>query len=252
MSRPEILICRDPSDLAARAAREIAATARAAIAARGRFTLVLSGGSTPEKTYQLLGRGTAETDLDWSQTSVFFGDERFVPPSDPGSNYGMARRTLIERLQLSEQQVFPMPTQVADPAAGAQAYEATLAEFFGVAPGSEPPQLDLVLLGLGDDGHTASLFPGRSAVHVRDRWVTASPPGRLPPPVDRITLTFPILNRARRLLFLVAGQNKAEVVREILEESPAIDTYPAVGIQPVPGTVTWLLDPAAASRLTPR
>jgi 6-phosphogluconolactonase len=252
VSQPDVTICRDAVDLAEQAACLVADAARGAVAVRGRFTLVLSGGSTPEKTYRLLGTGAPQTDLDWTRTYLFFGDERFVPPDDPGSNYGMARRSLIERLNLPAEHVFAMPTDGPNPADGAARYTASIAEFFCAAPDGEPPMFDLVLLGLGDDGHTASLFPGRPALHVTNRWVTDSPPGRLPPPVDRITMTFPILNRARRLMFLVAGENKAEVVRELFEESPEIETYPAAGIRPKSGSVQWLLDPAAASKLGTR
>jgi 6-phosphogluconolactonase len=251
IQQPELTICHDASDLAAHAARMIATAAQAAIAERGRFTLVLSGGSTPEKSYGLLGNGARETEIAWRSTFLFFGDERFVPTDDPSSNLGMARRSLIARVPIPPANVFPMPTDRLTADDGARAYGATIAQFFGVLQGSEPPPaFDLVLLGVGDDGHTASLFPGQPAIAVKDRWVTASPPGRLPPPVDRITLTFPILNRARQVLFLVAGEKKAEVVREVLEDHPPVEKYPAAGIRLVNGKVTWLLDEPAARRLT--
>lgn len=253
MHRPEFTICRDPADLAQRAAEFIATTARKAITQRGRFTLVLSGGSTPEKTYGLLGRGDSATDLDWQSTFLFFGDERFVPPADPVSNFGMARRSLIERVAIPLANVVPMPTDGPDAADGARRYSETIGQFFNVPANSLPaPAFDLVLLGLGDDGHTASLFPGKQSLSVTDHWVTSSSPGCLPPPVDRITLTFPILNRARQVLFLVAGEKKAEIVREILEDEPAPEKYPAAGIRPAEGNVTWLLDAAATNLLKPR
>lgn len=248
----ELTVCGDSAELARRAAERITAAARQAIAARGRFSLVLSGGSTPEKTYELLGRGGIGTAIDWSKTFLFFGDERFVPADDPTSNYGMARRSLSDRVAISAENVFPMPTDGPDAADGARRYGETIGRFFGTEVNSPPPSFDLVLLGLGDDGHTASLFPGTPALSVNDRWVTSSPPGRLPPPVDRITLTFPILNRGRQVLFLVAGEKKAEVVREILEGQPSVETYPAAGIRPAEGGVTWLLDAAAARLLTRR
>jgi 6-phosphogluconolactonase len=253
MERTEVMVCRDATELAERAANWIAIAARAAIAERGRFTLVLSGGSTPEKTYHLLGDKTRGTEIDWSSTFLFFGDERFVPPDDQRSNLGMARRSLIERIGIPETQVFPMTTDGAAAADGARQYAATLARFFGMQEDSwPPPRFDLVLLGLGDDGHTASLFPGQPAIAVDDHWVTGSPPGRLPPPVDRITLTFPILNRSRQTLFLVAGEKKAEIVREILEDNPPVEKYPARGIQPAAGNVVWMLDEPAARLLKPR
>ncbi len=253
MLRPELTICRDPEELALRAAQRIAAAARDSIAQRGRFTLVLSGGSTPEKTYGLLGNGDVGTDVDWRSTFLFFGDERFVSANDPVSNFGMARRSLIDRVAAPMSNVFPMPTDGPNAADEARRYSDTIGRYFNLAGDSlPPPSFDLLLLGLGDDGHTASLFPGKPSLSVTDRWVTASPPGRLPPPVDRITLTFPILNRARQVLFLVGGDKKAEIVREILEDEPAVEKYPAAGIRPADGKVTWLLDAAAARLLTPR
>jgi 6-phosphogluconolactonase len=253
LHQPDLTICRDAAELATRAAKLIATVAGNAIAHRGQFTLVLSGGSTPEKTYGLLGRRELGTEIDWRSAFLFFGDERFVPPDNPASNFGMARRSLIERAPLPTPNVFPMPTDGPDAADGARRYAATIGRFFDVPTDSlPPPSFDLVLLGLGDDGHTASLFPGQPALSVADRWVTASPPGRLPPPVDRITLTFPILNRARQVLFLVAGDKKVEIVREILEDQPAVEKYPAAGIRPADGIVTWLLDEAAAKLLAPR
>jgi 6-phosphogluconolactonase len=228
----------------------IAGAASESIVQRGRFTLVLSGGSTPEKTYRLLDDVALGTSIDWNRTFLFFGDERFVPRDDANSNFGMARRSLIARAAIPAANVIPMPTDGPDPDEGARAYGAKLAQFFNVPQDSmPPPAFDLVLLGLGDDGHTASLFPGRPALAVEDRWVTATPPGQLPPPVDRITLTFPILNRARQAAFLVAGEKKAEVVREILEDHPPVEKYPAAGIRSAEGKVIWLLDEPAARLL---
>jgi 6-phosphogluconolactonase len=253
MVRPELRICRDAEELAGRAAEIIAAAARDSIADRGRFTLVLSGGSTPQKTYSLLGTEDMGKAIDWRSTFLFLGDERFVSVDDPASNFGMARRSLIDHVAVPTSNVFPMPTDGPDAADGARRYGETIGRFFHVATDSLPPPcFDLVQLGLGDDGHTASLFPGNPSLSVTDRWVTASPPGRLPPPLDRITMTFPILNRARQVLFLVTGEKKAEIVREILEGQPAVEKYPAAGIRLTAGKVTWLLDEAAARLLTSR
>jgi 6-phosphogluconolactonase len=244
-------ICRDADALAATAAELVIGAARAAVQARGRFTLVLSGGSTPEKTYSVLARAERLATIDWSKVFVFFGDERYVPPGDPASNSGMAKRSLLARVPIAPSQVFRIPTEKSSPADSAIAYSRELGRFFEQAPDSASvPRFDLVLLGLGDDGHTASLFPGMPAVQVDDRWVTWSPPGVLPPPVDRVTMTLPLLNAAREIVFLVAGEKKANVLREILEENPAREKYPAAGIAPTGGSLTWLLDAAAASRLT--
>jgi 6-phosphogluconolactonase len=248
----QVVICPDADRLAAEAAARVGAAAADAVRERGRFTLVLSGGSTPEKTYALLAAPGQAAPLDWSKAYLFLGDERVVPPDDPRSNYGMARRTLLDCLALPPGHVFPVPTDLPSPAACADAYAGALASFFALPPAGEPPRFDLVLLGLGDDGHTASLFPGARALDERQRWVTWSPPGTLPPPVDRVTLTYPALNAARQVLFLVAGARKAEPVRDVLEGGAAPQKRPAAGVRPKDGTVTWLLDEAAAGLLTRR
>ena len=163
----------------------------------------------------------------------------------------MARRALLSNVPIPATQVLAIPTTEISTEAAADAYSRELGRVFDQASDSLPmPRFDLVLLGLGDDGHTASLFPGMPAVQVDDRWVTWSPPGVLPPPVDRVTMTLPLLNAAREIVFLVAGEKKANVLREILEENPAREKYPAAGIAPTGGSLTWLLDAAAASRLT--
>jgi 6-phosphogluconolactonase len=210
---------------------------------------VLSGGSTPEKTYRLLPDGPPQ--LDWSRTYLFMGDERFVPADDPRSNVAMVRRSLLNHVSVPADHVFPVPSsqQAPTPAEAARAYAEALARFFALPVNGQPPQFDLVMLGLGDDGHTASLFPGAPALNVRDAWVTWSPPGTLPPPVDRVTLTFPILNAARHILFLVAGEKKAEPLRDVLEGHPSPSDRPAAGVQPTDGRVTWMVDEAAASLL---
>ena len=246
-------ISPDADALAAAAAELVIRAARDAVEKRGRFTLVLAGGSTPEQAYSLLAAPARLAAIDWSKVFFFFGDERFVPPGDPASNYGMAQRSLLSRVPVAASQVFRIPAEMPSPAESAAVYSRELGRFFEQAPDSRPaPRFDLVLLGLGDDGHTASLFPGKPAVHVADRWMTWSPPGVLPPPVDRVTMTLPLLNAARHVVFLVAGTKKANVVREILEENPGREIYPAAGIMPAGGSLTWLLDEAAASCLTRR
>ncbi len=248
----EIRIWPTADELAAQAAHFIIGAAREAIAARGRFTLVLTGGTTPEKTYTLLAQPHMAAQVDWAKCFLFWGDERFVPSDDERSNYGMARRTLLEsvRASLPPENVFPMPVQAHSPAQGADGYAGALAQFFELPPGAAPPSFDLVLLGLGDDGHVASLFPGHPTLDITDRWVVSSPPGTLPPPVDRITLTFPTLNAARQVLFMVAGGKKAGAVRDILEANPAVPQRPGAGVQPTRGSLTWFLDREAASLLT--
>lgn len=240
----------DPDVLAASAADLVIRAARESIAARGRFTLVLAGGSTPEKMYALLARPERAADIDWSRVYLFFGDERFVPADDPASNFGMVRRSLLAHVPISAEHVFPIATTAASAAEAAALYADKIAQFFARgANTAPPPRFDLIILGLGDDGHTASLFPGKPALDEEKSWVTWSPPGVLPPSVDRITLTFPVLNAARQTLFLVAGDKKAGILKEVLEDHPPRDKYPAAGVNLVDGVVTWLVDAAAAARL---
>ncbi len=248
-----ITVCSDSETLAAQSRDLIIRAARQSIEARGRFTLVLSGGSTPEKTYSLLAKPESAAAVDWSRVFLFFGDERMVPADDPRSNYGMVRRSLLARVPVPASQVFPIATDCASAAEAAALYSADLARFFERIPNSSPPPcFDLVLLGLGDDGHTASLFPGKPAIRVEDAWVTSSPPGVLPPPVDRVTLTFPVINAARQIAFLVAGEKKAGVLKEVLEGQPPRDECPAAWVRPAAGDLVWLVDEAAAASLTRR
>jgi 6-phosphogluconolactonase len=246
---PAVTIFKDSDHLAMHAADLITQAAQGAIRVRGRAMLALAGGSTPEKTYSLLAQPGRSSRIDWAHTYLFFGDERFVRPDDPSSNFAMVRRTLLAPVPVPAGHAFPVPTQLGTAAAAGE-YAATLTRAFGIGDSRDPPRFDLILLGLGEDGHTASLFPGAASLWVTDRWVVASPPGTLPPPVERITLTFPVLNAAREILFLVSGQNKAEALHDVLEGQPSREERPAVCVRPVDGTLTWLVDEAAASRLT--
>jgi len=247
-----LIICPDAESLAAQAAELIVAAAREASGQRGRFTFVLSGGSTPEKTYQHLASPQTVSKIDWSKTFIFVGDERFVPYDNAASNFGMFQRSLLSNVPVPKENVFPMPTDCDSADQAALHYAATLAAFFGQHAGkAPPPSFDMLLLGLGDDGHAASLFPGMPSLDVKDAWVTSSPPGVLPPPVDRVTFTFPLLNRARQVLFLVAGEKKAAAVREIFERNPQVSKAPAAGVRPDSGVLTWLVDESAAKLLSP-
>ena len=174
--------------------------------------------------------------MDWKNTFVFFGDERFGRPDGPDSNYGMARQALLDHVPIPPENIFPMPTESdADEDAAAEQYIQTLADFFGVPPRGLPPRFDLILLGLGDDGHTASLFPGAPTLAITDAWVVSTPPGTLPPPVDRLTFTFPLINAARQVAFLVSGEAKAGIVQEVLEGERPREVHPAAGVQPADG-----------------
>jgi 6-phosphogluconolactonase len=251
-TEPELVICPDTDRLAVAAAERVVGAAAEAVRERGRFALALAGGSTPEKTYDLLADPSCANRIDWSRMYFFFGDERFVPPDDPRSNYHMARRSLLDYVPLAAAQVFPIPTDTPSPAASAAAYSRTLAAFFAQPADGEPPRFDLILLGLGDDGHTASLFPHAAALHEERAWLTWSPPGVLPPPVDRVTMTFRLINAARRVMFLVAGANKAAPLRDVLEGRAPMEQRPAAGVRPADGALTWLVDQAAAGLLTKR
>ena len=230
----------NPEELAQAAAREFAARAEEAIDERGRFAVVLAGGSTPRATYELLARDYRDT-IDWKEVHVFFGDERSVPPDDDDSNYKMARESLLDHVPIGS--VHRMQGEL-PPDEAAEAYEQDLRDFFG---SEHLPRFDLILLGTGPDGHTASLFPETSALEVHDRLVVANPVLKLE--TTRITLTVPAINAARAVCFLVAGENKAGPVAEIVEGNPDPREYPASLIQPENGPV-WMLDRAAASGLT--
>jgi 6-phosphogluconolactonase len=242
---PAVRVAPDAAALVRRAAEEVASRAEAAAAARGRFTVALSGGSTPRGLYALLADAGApfRARVPWGATHVFFGDERCVPPDHPDSNYGMARAALLARVPLDPAKVHRMRGELADPGLAALEYEAELDEAFALHEG-ERPRLDVVLLGMGPDGHTASLFPDTAALEERAHLVTANWVPRLA--AHRITMTFPALNAARAVLFLVAGADKAERVADVLERGAAL---PAARVRPERGELVWLLDAAAAGAL---
>ena len=241
---PVVRRVADPDALAELAAKEVAEVASRAVAERGRFTLALSGGSTPRRLYGLLADGKApfRERVPWERTHVFFGDERHVPPDHPESNYGMARETLLTHVPAAS--VHRIRGEEPDAAQAALAYERELREFFGVrAPDAAPPQIDLVLLGLGPDGHTASLFPGTEGLEERRRWVVAVFVEKLR--THRITLTFPVLNRAREVLFLVSGSDKAQALSRVFARERGEDSPPAARVRPEAGELIWIVDRAA-------
>jgi 6-phosphogluconolactonase len=227
-------------ELSAAAAREFAARAEEAIEERGRFAVVLAGGSTPETMYGILARNYIGR-MDWSRVYVFFGDERSVPPDHEDSNLKMASEVLLDHVLVGN--VHRMRGEL-PPDEAAEAYEEELREFFQT---EDVPRFDLILLGIGADGHTASLFPGTPALEVHDRWVLANPVPRLD--TTRITLTVPVINAARAVIFLVEGEDKAEALREILEGDADPHAYPAKLVQP-PGGPKWMVDQSAASLLS--
>jgi 6-phosphogluconolactonase len=235
-----ICVYSSSEELSAAAAREFAARAEEAIEERGRFTVVLAGGSTPETMYGILARDYMGR-IDWSKVYVFFGDERSVPPHHEDSNLKMASEVLLDHVPVAN--VHRIRGEL-PPDEAAEAYEEELRKFFQT---EDVPRFDLILLGIGADGHTASLFPWTPALEIQDRWVVANPVPRLD--TTRITLTVPAINAARAVIFLVEGEDKAEAVREVLEGDADPRAYPAKLIQP-PGGPEWMLDRSAASLLS--
>jgi len=241
----EIRILTTPQELSEAAAGEVVEAANAAVAQRGRFTVALSGGSTPRNLHTLLATN-ARTSLPWDRMFFFWGDERHVPPTDPESNYRMAEETLLSKIPVAAANVFRIAGENPNAAAAAEAYEQTVRKFFALQPG-EFPRLDLILLGMGPDGHTASLFPGSTALQEKSRLVVANWVEKFR--TSRITLTLPVLNAARCVVFLVSGTEKAAAVQAVLEGDAPGEQYPAKLVQPSDGKLIWLVDRAAASGL---
>jgi 6-phosphogluconolactonase len=243
-----IEIFPDPDALALRAADMLAMAAQEGAAARGRFAVALSGGQTPKALYRMLARQQFSQKIPWRRVQLYWGDERCVPADDPASNYGAARETFIKHVPIPPANVHRMPGEE-DPQKAADIYEAELRDLAAKErPPSGVPVFDLVLLGLGRDGHTASLFPRSDALTVEDRFCVAT---QAPDGSPRLTVTAPVVNAARRVWFYVSGADKAGMVAEVLEGLRAPLAVPAQGVAPVHGTLTWLLDEAAAAELSP-
>jgi 6-phosphogluconolactonase len=240
----EIRVVDSPEALAEAAAATIARLAGEAVAARDRFTLVLSGGDTPRATYERLAAPPFRDRMPWDRTWVFFGDERGVPPEHRDSNYGMARAALLDRVPVSPARVFRIRGEIEDPEAAALDYAQTLGRELGLRRG-EWPRFDLVLLGLGVDGHVASLFPGSPAAREVFRPIVAVHAAAAAIP-QRFTLTLPALNAAAHVMFLVAGPEKAKIVKGVLQDEAPV---PASMVRPPDGHLLWLIDRAAASLL---
>lgn len=245
MAKPQIIVLDDHESLFVRAAEEIVHISGESICTHGQFAWCLTGGNTPADVYRLIAT-RFHLSVDWNAVHLFWGDERCVPPDDEASNYGMANRTMLSKLTLDPDQIHRMRGED-DPGQGAREYEEQLKEFFSLSDG-EFPRFDLVLLGLGDNVHIASLFPGIAAIHESRRLAVAVEVDA--PQPRRITLTAPVLNSAARVMFIVAGQNKAQAVKTALEGPRDPDKYPAQIIEPSHGEVMWLLDRPAASLLS--
>jgi len=230
--------------LAEAAAERIAALAAETLEVRERFLLALAGGSTPRLLYRRLADEPWRGRIDWTRVEILFGDERAVPPDQPDSNYRMAREALLDHVPVPPEQVHRMQAELEDLDGAATRYEALLRS---LAPDRPVPRLDLVLLGVGPDGHTASLFPGTEVLGERKRLVAPVRPGA---GLHRLSLTYPMLNAARHLMFLVAGEGKAAILRRLFREPDPAHPLPVEGIEPQ-GEVSWLVDEAAAEGLRP-
>ena len=241
---PDLRISPDRATLFRAAADEFASKALAAVRARGRFTLALAGGSTPKSLYSLLATNSS---LPWEKTFFFFGDERHVPPDDPESNYRMAREALLSKIPVPAENVFRVPAENPDASRAAAAYEQTLREFFRPAEGAFP-QFDLILLGMGPDGHAASLFPESKALQEKSRWVVANWVEKFK--THRITLTLPVLNNAAVVMFLVSGSDKASALAEVLQGQQPGELFPSKLVRPSDGDLIWMVDQAAAAQLS--
>jgi 6-phosphogluconolactonase len=219
--------------------------AQAAINDHGWFAVALSGGSTPQQLYELLASESISERISWQQVRIFWGDERCVPPDDSQSNQRMARVALLDKVPLPAENIFPILVEDS-PEKAASNYEMQLRSQFD----GELPRFDLILLGLGPDGHTASLFPGTAAVTEQHHWTSpATPQGQT---LARVTLTLPVINAAANIIFLVTGETKAAMVHQIIDKPQTQPPLPAQLVKPTTGTVTWLLDKAAGQQLADR
>jgi 6-phosphogluconolactonase len=240
-----LFVAPTPDALADEAARRFASLAQAAIARRGRFSVALSGGSTPRALHQRLAQPPLAETIDWGKVSVFWGDERFVPPDSEDSCFRMARETLLDHVPIPAAQIFPVPTIGGTPERAAAAYAETLVAQLG----GDTPRFDLVLLGMGPDGHTASLFPGHPEPSAPGGELVIAVHNSPKPPPTRISLTYRTINAAEHIIFLVAGADKATALREVLRGPRDVARLPAQGVRPTQGELEWLVDSAAAAEL---
>jgi len=241
-----VVVAADAAALTAAAAGHLRRGIADAIAARGACWLALAGGRTPRAVYERLAEAGAPA-IDWTRVHVAFGDERVVPPDHADSNYGMARAALFDRVPLPGSQIHRIEGERGDAADAAAAYAVALSRAFALAPGAWP-LFDLVLLGVGPDGHTASLFPRTPALDVIDRLAAAATAPSAP--TARVTLTYPVLNASRSVVVLVSGADKAEAVARAFDDRVPVADCPVRGVRPAAGSQTWHLDATAATKLS--
>ena len=239
-----VAIYPDSNTLSHEAAQHVVHLATEAIASHGHFTIALSGGSTPKALYTLLGNEPYTSQIDWALVELFWSDERCVPPDSSDSNYQLAQEVLLSKVPIAANQIHRMPADKVDRDAASLDYTQEMQGVFGT---DGIPSFDLLQLGMGPKGHTASLFPHQASLHEQQRLVM---PVNVPkPPPPRLTFTPPLLNAARHVLFLVTGSEKADAIQAVLEGSYQPEEYPAQIIRPPQGEVTWMLDTAAAGKL---
>ena len=253
-SDAQIRVYRDPDELALKAARRFARLADQYTIGSGLFKVALSGGSTPRKMLSILAEEPFLDTVPWSSIYFFWGDERCVPPDHPDSNYRMAWEALLSKAPVPGENIFRIPAEDPDPDRAAEEYSRTLTQFFlsradksATAPLSNMPRFDLVLLGMGPDGHTASLFPHTAAIHDGENAVVANFVEKFN--AHRITFTAATINNARNVTFVVAGEDKAEALKHVIEGGYEPELYPSQLIHPRKGTLLWMVDEAAARLL---
>jgi len=244
MNKHTVIIEPNAADLARKGAEMFSKSAKDSVGLRGRFTVTISGGSTPRHMHRILAEEPYLSEIPWGKTHIFWADERCVPENNPASNFGLARKDFVDQVPVPPNQIHPMPAD-ASPMEGAEIYQKAVIDIFHLRKG-ESPVFDLILLGIGKDGHTASLFPGQKTPDDKERFVIPVKGGD--PFVSRLTMTLSVINHAKNIIFMASGENKADIVKTILEFPQA--RLPAQSIQPVNGTLTWLLDRESASMLS--
>ncbi|MBL7959637.1 6-phosphogluconolactonase [bacterium] len=242
----EVKVYELKEDLIRNAAEKIVSIAQKSIQNRGQFAWSLSGGSTPKEVYSMLAALPLKEKIDWEKTHIFWGDERSVVRTHPDSNFRMAKESLLDAVEIPPANIHRVASEE-DPMLAAQQYEDDIREFFGISDGIFP-EFDLILLGMGDDGHTASLFPDTEALKVQDRLVVDNFVKKLN--THRITFTFPIINHARNVLFIISGSVKSKMIKQVLANTDAPKTLPSQLVQPKSGSLFWFLDKDAAADLT--
>jgi 6-phosphogluconolactonase len=240
----QLFVKDNPNDLAREAAGIFSATALENTSEKGLFTVAFSGGATPKLMHSLLAKEPFFSEIQWKKTHIFWVDERCVPENHPSNNFGAAKKNFLDKVPIPESHIYPMPAQTAFEK-GADEYQKRIADFFELDPGGLP-RFDLIFLGMGADGHTASLFPNQRVLEEKKRLVVLVKGGD--PDVYRLTMTLPVLNNAGKVVFLVAGRKKADIVKSVFENDQV--SLPATRVFPINGTLIWLMDREAAAALS--